>query len=292
VIRTGLISLVVLVFAGIPSAQTTRSFEVASVKPGVPGDPNAFIQFQQGGRVVIRNIPLQQIILWAYQLRWQSDERLIGAPDWIRTEKFSVEAKAPAGVAIGSISAVGAPSTGLLMLRTLLADRFGLTMHTETREMPIYHLVMANAAGRLGAKLTRSDIECPPGGAPLPVPGGGRQCAYLMLFNRLVFATQPIAQLADILSGRMQRLVVDRTGLTGRFDFEMTWTPDQSRPADAPDRITVGGVEIDLTGGVPVDPNGPAFLTALREQLGFRLESTRGPVEVFVIDRVERPTPD
>jgi uncharacterized protein (TIGR03435 family) len=80
--------------------------------------------------------------------------------------------------------------------------------------------------------------------------------------------------------------------LTGLFDLELTWTPDQPPPADAPDRIVVGGVDIDLTGGVKVDPNGAGMLTALREQLGLRLESTRGPVEVLIIDRVERPTPD
>ena len=101
-----------------------------------------------------------------------------------------------------------------------------------------------------------------------------------------------MAELTDYLTSRMRRAVVDRTGLAGLFDFEMTWTPDEPRPAGSPDRITVGGVDIDLTGGVPVDPNGPALLTALREQLGLKLESTRGPVEVFVIERVERPTPD
>jgi uncharacterized protein (TIGR03435 family) len=90
----------------------------------------------------------------------------------------------------------------------------------------------------------------------------------------------------------VRRVVVDRTGLTGRFDFELIWTPDQLPLADSPNRIAVGGVEIDLTGGANVDPNGAALLTALREQLGLKLESARGPVEVFVIDRVERPTPD
>ena len=293
-IKAGLLAIgAACALAATLSAQAPRSFEVASVKPGVPSDPSAFIQFQQGGRVVVRNIPLQQIILWAYQLRWSDDERLIGAPDWIRTEKFHVDAKAPDGVAIGSISAVGAPSPGLLMLRTLLAERFQLAMHNETRELPIYHLVKANADGRLGPKLMPADIECPPFGAPLLPPAGGRrQCTYLRGLNRVVFANQPMVQLADYLSGRMRRLVVDRTGLTGLFDFEMTWTPDQPPPAGTPDRITVAGTEIDLTGGAPYDPNGPAFLTALREQLGLTLESTRGPVEVFVIDRVERPTPD
>jgi uncharacterized protein (TIGR03435 family) len=291
--RAGLIALFALVFAGVLSAQTTRSFEVASVKPGTPGDSTAFIQLQQGGRLLVRNIPLERLITWAYQLR-SNDERLIGVPDWIKTEKFSIDAKAPEGVvALGSISAVGAPGPGLLMLRAVLAERFQLALHTETRELPVYHLVAANADGRLGPKLTRADIECPALGAPLRSPAGGPpRCTVLLGMNRMVFRNQPMVQLADYLSGRMRRLVVDRTGLTGLFDFEMTWTPDQPPPAGTPDRITVGGTEIDLTGGAPYDPNGPAFLTALREQLGFRLESARGPVEVFVIDRIEPPTPD
>jgi uncharacterized protein (TIGR03435 family) len=294
VFRTGFLALsAVLALVGALFAQAPMSFEVAVVKPGEPSDSSAFIQLQQGGRVIVRNIPLERLITWAYQLR-QNDERLLGVPEWIRREKFSVEAKAPEGVvALGSISAVGAPGPGLLMLRTLLAERFQLAMHTETRELPVYHLVTANADGRLGPKLTRADIECPALGAPLPSPAGGPpRCTYLLGMNRVVFRNQPMVQLADYLSGRMRRLVVDRTGLTGLFDFELTWTPDQPPSAGIPDRITVGGTQIDLTGGAPYDPNGPAFLTALREQLGFRLESTRGPVEVYVIDRIERPTPD
>src|SRR5262245_26892091 len=85
---------------------------------------------------------------------------------------------------------------------------------------------------------------------------------------------------------------IDRTGLTGLFDFDFTWTPDQLPPPDAPDRIVLGGREIDLTGGVTIDPNGAALLTSLREQLGLRLEATRGPVEVLVVERIDRPTPD
>jgi len=98
--------------------------------------------------------------------------------------------------------------------------------------------------------------------------------------------------LASFLSGQVRRLVIDRTGLTGRFDFDFTWTPDQLPPPDAPDRIVVAGTEIDLTGGVKIDPNGAALLTSLREQLGLRLEATRGAVEVLVVERIDRPTPD
>src|SRR5262245_7648759 len=279
----------VVALVGALLAQSTPSFEVASVKPGAPSDGTTLIHFQPGGRVIFRNVPLRMIIAMAYQLR-QEDERLTGGPAWIRTEKFTIEAKAAAGVTLGSFLRVGAPPAGLMMLRALLAERFQLMMHAETRELPIYALV-TNADGRLGPKLTRSDVVCPPPGSPQP-SDAAPVCTFYLFFNRVVFRNQPIAQLTDVLSERMGRLVVDRTGLAGLFDFEVTWTPDQPRPADAPDRLRLCGQDIDLTGGAPFDAAGPASGTALREQLGLRLLSTRGPVDVFVIDHVERPIPD
>jgi uncharacterized protein (TIGR03435 family) len=188
------------------------------------------------------------------------------------------------------------------MMRTLLAERFQLAVHTEIRELPIYAMTTANADGRVGPKLTRSDIDCDRFNAdvragravspPPPAPGTVAACRMFNFRNRLAHGSQPLAALTDYLSGLMRRVVVDRTGLTGRFDYELTWTPDQLPPAGSPDRIRVGGADIDLTGGVQIDPNGAALLTALREQLGLEVESARGPVQVFVIDRVERPTPD
>ena len=290
-----------LVVTGTLLAQNAPSFEVASVKPNASGGLDAYWQFQPGGRVVIRNLPLQTIISWAYQLQ-VGDDRLIGLPAWIRTEKFDIVAKALGGVEVGSLLRVGPASPGLLMMRTLLAERFQLKIHTEMRELPIYALMTANADGRLGPKLTRSDTDCDRLNAeiragralspPPPTPGTVAPCRMSNFRNRLAYGSQPLAALTDDLSWRVRRVVVDRTGLTGRFDFELTWTPDELPPADSPDRIAVGGAEIDLTGGVKIDPDGPALLTALREQLGLKLESARGPVEVLVIDRVERPTPD
>jgi uncharacterized protein (TIGR03435 family) len=187
-------------------------------------------------------------------------------------------------------------------MRTLLAERFQLAIHTEMRELPIYALMTANSDGRMGPKLTRSDIDCDRFNAdvragrvaspPPPAPGTVAPCRMFNFRNRLAHGSQPLAALTDYLSGQVRRVVVDRTGLAGRFDYELIWTPDQLPPADAPDRLRVGGADIDLTGGLQVDPNGAALLTALREQLGLKLESARGPVQVFVIDRVERPAPD
>jgi uncharacterized protein (TIGR03435 family) len=291
-----------LIVTGTLLAQSAPSFEAASVKPNVSGGLDAGWQSPpEGGRVVIRNLPLRTIISWAYQLGID-DDRLIGLPAWTRTEKFDIVAKAPEGVQVGGLLRIGPAAPGLLMMRTLLAERFQLKIHTETRELPIYALKTANADGRLGTKLVPSEIDCDRFNAeiragravspPPTTPGVVAPCRMWNFRNRIAYGSQPLAALTDYLSVSVRRVVVDRTGLTGRFDFELIWTPDQLPPADSPNRIVVGGVEIDLTGGVNVDPNGAALVTALREQLGLKLESTRGPVEVFVIDRVERPTPD
>ena len=118
-----------------------------------------------------------------------------------------------------------------------------------------------------------------------------RRVPYLSFRSRLVHTAVPLAELTNNLSGLMRRVVVDRTGLSGRFDFDLTWTPDQPPGGDAAERLVFGATEIDLTGGV-VDPNGAGLLTAVREQLGLALQSTRAPVEVFVVDQVARPTSD
>jgi uncharacterized protein (TIGR03435 family) len=248
-------------------------------------------------------MPLRQIITLAYQLR-PNDERLIDAPEWTRTERFDVEAKAPEGTPLGLINPLGPPSPGLLMLRSLLAERFQLRMRAETRELPIYALVTANKDRRPGPKLIpseRSAAECERikadrrAGRPLstpPRPDRSPPCTWVGYRSRRIYDALPLEELAHFLSGQVSRLVVDRTGLTGLFDFDFIWTPDELPPPDAPDTIVVGGREIDLTGGVKIDPSGAALLTSLREQLGLRLEATRGPVEVFVVERVDRPTPN
>jgi uncharacterized protein (TIGR03435 family) len=292
--------LVAAVLLGARSPAQTMAFEVASVKPSAP-QAQMYIQLQQqpGGSVIVQNMPLRSIVEFAYQLQ-REDDRLIDVPDWMATERFDIQAKAPEGTQLGTVRRVGGPSPGLLMLRTLLAERFGLRLRAEMRERPILALVPASADRRLGPKLTRSDVDCERLAAdqragraaptPPPAPGTIAPCRVYYFLNRIVVGSQPLAELADYLSASLRRQIVDRTGLAGPFDFELVWTPEQPRPADSPDRIVVGGTEIDLTGGVTIDPNGAGLITAVREQLGLKLESTRGPVEVLVVQAVTRPT--
>jgi hypothetical protein len=173
-------------------------------------------------------------------------------PDGVGDERFDIVAKMegdPAPVMPGS-----GPDPMMLAMRRLLADRFKLAVHRETRELDIYALVMA---------------------APLSI------CGVRQTFGRIQFGGFPLSQFANGLAGQVGRVVVDRTGLTGMWDFELTFA------AEPPRGPLPTGVELP-----PIDPDAPSLFTAIQEQLGLKLESTKGPVEVVVIDKVDRPTPD
>ena len=173
----------------------------------------------------------------------------------------------------------------MVMVRALLADRFKLVVHTETREVPIYALVMARSDGRPGPQLRPAAVDCtaargrgsPP---PAPTPPGGRPaCGMRTVPGRMMAGGYELPDVARNLSNFAGRMVVDKTGLTGTFDLDLAWTPDQIPQGPLP------------PGAPPIDPNGPSIFTALQEQLGLKLDSNRGPVEVLAI-HAERPTED
>jgi uncharacterized protein (TIGR03435 family) len=214
------------------------------------------------------NVTPRDLILFAYDLQ---RPYLIDLPGWAENERFDIVARA-GGVA-------QTPSAGgnveWLMLRKLLEDRFKLTAHAETREMQGYALVMARRDGRLGPQLRRSQVDCtstPP--VPPAAKGGGQpQCARRNGPGFTAAVGQPISAFLFFLVGQVQRAVIDRTGLTGTWDIELTFSTDgTAAPATTP------------------QDSGPSLFTALQEQLGLRLEPSIGPVQVLVIDRIERPT--
>jgi uncharacterized protein (TIGR03435 family) len=274
------------VFAQTPSATGGNpKFEVASVKPNTSGDGRVMIGVQPGGRYTATNVPLRFLLRNAYGIQ---DFQLVGAPDWIDSERFDIIAKAEQDIAPPVPG--GPPGPIQLMLRSLLSDRFKLSLHTETRELPIYALVLARPDGKLGSQMQLSKTDCAAlsgargrGGLPSepPMAGGRPACGMRMMPGQLAGGGFPISLLAQQLSQSAQRVVVDRTGLTGNYDFDLKWTPDQL-PQGAPPGAPVPAI----------DPNGPSLFTAVQEQLGLKLEATKGPVEVFVVDRVDRPTPD
>lgn len=259
-------------------------YEAASVKPNTSAPQGSSIRRFPGGRLQATNMPLRALITFAYQVQ---GFQLVEDPAWIRNETFDIVAKMegdPPPVPPGQ-----GPDPHMIAMRTLLADRFKLAVHRETREMEIYALVLARPDGKLGPALKATTQDCaamaaaarggPPPGPP-PGPNSPVVCGMRALPGRLIAGAMPMTLLASNLSGQVQRVVVDRTGLSGAWDFEITFAPE--RPLTPPP-----GVEFP-----PADPDAPSLFTAMQEQLGLRLQSTKGPVEVLVVDRIERPTPD
>ena len=274
-------------------AEPKPKFEVASVRENTSGSNQVSIGMQPGGRFTAVNIPLVILMRSAYRLQ---DSQLVGAPDWTETSRYDITAKAEGD--LPPSSPIGPPSTGMVMLQSLLEERFKLKVHREVRDQPIYALVPAQSPGRLGPNLAQSNVDCQaaaaagrnsPPARPVPLkPGERPQCGTHMGFGDIRGGARPMTLLASMLAQVVQRPVIDRTGLIGGFDFDVRWTPDTlparppGTPADQPFRMN----------GVEIDPNGPSIFTAIQEQLGLKLESTRGPVDVLVVDHIERPTPD
>ena len=260
-----------------PAAATAApAFEVASVKPNTSGDGRVLMMPQPGGRLNLVNVPLRLMIRNAYRVQ---DSQIVGGPDWLNTARFDVVAKAEGGNP--------SPDQLQLMMRSLLADRFKLVVRSETREMPVYALVPARADGRTGPELRKSDADCSQAAPPAPPPPGQLpRCGLMVGFGNLRARGSTLAAFAANLSTFAGRIVVDRTAIAGGYDIDLTWTPDQiPRPSG-------GGDQPVQVNGAAIDPNGPSLFAALQEQLGLKLESTKGPVDVLVVERAEKPAED
>jgi len=265
-----------------------QSFEVASVRPNTSGDARSTSQILPGGRYTAINVPARLLIINSYSLQPQ---QLIGAPDWISSERFDIVAKAEGE--FEPPESRDTPSQVQLMMQSLLAERFKLKVHREPREVDIYALVPVRTDGRLGPELKPSATDCEAvraargkGGPPPepPKPGERPQCGAWVGAGELVAGGQPLLELVSMLSGTVGRSVIDRTGLKGTYDIYLKWTPDIVRQRGPGETVRINGVEFD--------PSGPSIFTALQEQLGLKLESERGTVEALVIDHIERPAPD
>lgn len=243
---------------------------VASVKPNNAVDARTFSEYSSGGRLTATAVTVASLLRIAYRIQ---PYQLVGAPAWISTKRYDIAAKAENNPA---------PSQQTL-LRALLKDRFKLQAHDETRELPIFSLVVARSDGKLGPQLNKSAFDCAAylaGPHGPPEPGRTPNCATRIGPGALFGKAISMAQLATSLAPFVSRFTVDKTGLAGGFDVELTWTPDQ-----APPNIAGNG----LPDAAP-DSSGPSVFTALREQLGLKLVSERGPVAVLVMDHLEEPT--
>ena len=280
------------------------AFEVASVKPSNPNpDPSnplstmALMLPQPGGRLKATNIPLRMLLMAAYELK--QDAQLAGGPPALLAAKYDITAQV-----------AGAPTLVMKnlpqMLRSLLAERFKLKAHTESRELPVYDLVVARSDGRLGPDLKPSQSDCSKAdeigaeqaaalakgdvasfvGKPRPCsvstdPSGGP-------LNLLMRGDgQEMKALVEVLSQFTGRTVRDKTGLIGRYDFafkldlQMVLALAQKAGANVP----------AAAANLP-QSDGSSLMTTLNEQLGLKLESTRGSLDVLIVDSVEAPDPD
>lgn len=263
--------------------QPRPEFEVASVKLGVAGQQQ-FLGVRSG-TFRADNINLRFLIRVAYGVR---SFNVSGGPPWIDSEAYVIIAK-PRVIREGAKPAT-LPEM-YLMLQVLLEDRFKLKVHRETRELPVYELTVAKG----GLKMQQS--KCIPGppalqenrppGSGLQVAGCGSLLGGVNGLNRTengIGAEMP--SLLTFLANLTRREVIDKTGLTGRFDLHLEWMPDEALGAP-PDPLRPE----DATKPAPsASAGGPSIFTALQEQLGLKLESTKGPAEVLVIDHVEKPS--
>lgn len=294
-----------LTAAGVAQQSPSPAFEVASIKPSSPGNPSDPLSMipmaapQPGGRFRATNMPLWALISSAWEV---PDFRIVGGNKELMNVKYDINAKAAGSATLGQKEL-------LPLLKDLIIDRFELKFHFESREMALYDLVLARSDGRLGPELKPSKSDCSNTdelnakrieaiakgdlAAIMPKPGEFLSCAISPNLaggpaNLSMYGDgQEMKVLVELLSQFTGRYVRDKTGLTGRYDFDLKLDRQaQLRLADK--------VGINLPAGSLVNPqsDGSSLLTALNEQLGLKLESTRGPVEVLVIDSVERPTPD
>jgi uncharacterized protein (TIGR03435 family) len=258
------VGLLTIAVAGVlAQAPASPTFEVASVKANTSGELGIMIDVQPGARFTAKNSPLLLLIHTAYRVQ---NDQIVGGPSWLTSDRFDIDAKGDDQ----------SPSNQLpAMLQALLADRFKLQVHHDTKELPVFAAVLARDDGRLGPQLRPT--ECPDLEIDLKQP---RPCSNLSTgFTQLAVRGMSLAQFLGYLAPYVNRVVIDRTGLTGRYDVHLEWTPVQppSPSSGAPDTA-------------PIDPNRPTMFTAIQEQLGLKLEPTRAPVDVLVIDRVEHPT--
>jgi uncharacterized protein (TIGR03435 family) len=246
---------------------------VASIKPASPVLTRISIMTQPGGRFLAEGFTLKMLVGRAYNV---PETRVLGAQGWMESDRYNIEARAEGGNM--------APGQMGLMIQGLLEARFQLKAHLETRELPVYELVVA----RGGSKMKMSEDQTPPVPAAPGVRGAGPAGAPPRgAFNRgngqLLGTAVPLSFVVNALSGQLGRPVIDKTGLSELFDIDLKWTPgaEQAPGPFGPER---GGAP------PPLPADGPSIYTAIQEQLGLRLESARGPVEVVVIDRAEKPS--
>jgi uncharacterized protein (TIGR03435 family) len=269
-------------------ANLPKAFEVASIKDS-KSDGRSSGFWVRPGRFWTIAVPVKPLILFAYEIK---PEQLEGLPSWADSRRYSIQAVEPPSMADSIKLARGLPPNQRIeafqaihqnlfeMAQSLLAERFGMKAHWITRQLPVYDLVISKGGSKLKAE-NAADFNAAhhkPGSGSWFNSGDGRMTA-------LGVST---AQLAKVLSRQVGRLVIDQTGLKGKYDFKMTW----GARADRLNARNIMSKNSNSSGPAPTNFSGPSIFTALQEQLGLKLKSAKGPVQVLVVDHIEPPTPN
>jgi uncharacterized protein (TIGR03435 family) len=277
------LKLVTFVLVLVTTTQLhAQAFEVASIKRNTSGDRRIGLEYLPGGRYKATNLPLFLVIADAYNLpRFNSPaERLSGGPEWLRSEQYDIEATAEKGAIPAGSSRKVREDTVRLMVRKLLAERFQLAIRSETKELPVYAMVVAKGGPKLQKAKTQEE-DCPETPANFEVAchafsGGQGQGLHGNAVD--------MSDLTLGLSGFSDRPVIDKTGLSGLYNIQTEgWVPLRPRPPRPP------GTEPTAEDQAFADPARPTIFAVL-ERLGLKLESQRALVETFVIEHAERPT--
>jgi len=280
------------IFVGLVSAPSIRAqsavrseFEVISIKPDRSESGNVAVNYE-AGRFTVRNFTLKRLINNAY-----SPRKIVGDPSWLSSEKYDIDAKVEDSLAekLRKLPPDQQFAQVMLMLQSALEDRFQLKVSHESQELPVYALVVAKG----GPKLTKTTL--PPfdpeetGAANTDatrVNGNaakGTRGSRMPEYGQFIATGQPIAVILGTLSRELGgQIVLDQTGLKGEYDFTLNWTPDSGFSASA------ANIGQDSGAALLPDPSGTSIFTALREELGLKLETKKAPVDVLVITRVER----
>jgi len=247
------VAAAMLTVFGLAAQAPDLQFEVASLKPSQPGTGARGIRPAPGGRRYVANgVPLKLLITVAYRLR---GDQVSGEPGWAESELYDMSAEAERPSTMDELH---------IMLQNLIKERFKLQMHSETKERPVYILSVDKA----GVKMK-----------PHEIGSAGDPWIEQPEFGKLTAKFTPMDYFAWRLSQMLDRPVLDRTGLKGGYDFDLSWTPD----------LPPGFPEGGQINGQAVDTSGPTIFAALEKQLGLKLEPQKGPVDILVIDHAEKP---
>lgn len=287
-----------------PSTQAIPKYEVASIKHHKADDgPGMRLMFRMlPDGVSLQGIPMRMLLQQAFGVE---QDRIVGEPSWANSSRYDIEAKVDPEDA-PKLKDLKVDQRNAMMLQ-LLVDRFNLKYHHETRELPTYALVVAKGGSKLteakpGESMPRPEEHPGEPGAKMPSPGipeamvkldgppraGNRPMkgeGMMMSPGSITSRGGSVDFLSHALSNMLGRTVVDETGLTGKYDFSLNWTPDENMPS------ALGGPEGGPPRGeAPPDAGGPTLFTALEEQLGLKLEAQKGKVDVIVIDHIDQPS--